>query len=65
MGNDLYFVSFTRNKNFHKKGSAFDVSMDYRIALDGNKLSTKYKITAPFLSTTSFKRSFETTVMTK
>ena len=47
LGNDLYFVSFTRNKNFHKKGSAFDVSMDYRIALDGNKLSTKYKIT-PF-----------------
>jgi hypothetical protein len=47
LGNDLYFVSFTRNKNFHKKGSAFDVSMDYRIALDGNKLSNKYKIT-PF-----------------
>ena len=47
LGNDLYFVSFTRNKNFHKKGSAFDVSMDYRIALDGNKLSNKYKI-APF-----------------
>ena len=47
LGNDLYFVSFTRNKNFHKKDSAFDVSMDYRIALDGNKLSNKYKIT-PF-----------------
>jgi len=44
LGNDLYFVSFTRNKNFHKKGSAFDVKIDYRITLDGDKLSNKYKI---------------------
>ncbi len=44
LGNDIYFVSFTRNKNFHKKGSAFDVKMDYRITLDGDKLSNKYKI---------------------
>jgi hypothetical protein len=44
LGNDIYFVSFTRNKNFHKKGSAFDVKIDYRITLDGDKLSNKYKI---------------------
>ena len=44
LGNDLHFISFTRNKNFHKKGSSFDVKIDYRIALDGDKLSNKYKI---------------------
>jgi len=44
LGNELYFVSFTRNKNFHKKGSTFDVKTDYRITIDGDKLSNKYKI---------------------
>ncbi len=49
-GNDLYFVSFTRNKNFHKKGMSFDVKIEYRISIDGNKLSNKYKI-KPFAYT--------------
>lgn len=44
LGNHLYYVSFTRNKNFHKKHQNFDVKMDYRITLDGNKLSNRYKI---------------------
>ena len=44
LGNDLYFVSFTRNKNFHKKGQNFNVKTDYRITLDGDKLSNRYKI---------------------
>ena len=43
-GHELYFVSFTRNKNFHKKGSNFNVKTDYRITIDGDKLSNKYKI---------------------
>jgi len=44
LGHELYYISFTRNKNFHKKGSKFGVSTDYRITLDGDKLSNKYKI---------------------
>ena len=44
MGHHLYYVSFTRNKNFHKKGSKFGVKTEYRITLDGDKLSNKYKI---------------------
>ena len=44
MGQNLYYVSFTRNKNFHKKGSKFGVKTEYRITLDGDKLSNKYKI---------------------
>jgi hypothetical protein len=47
LGNELYYISFTRNKNFYKKGSNFGVKTDYRITLDGDKLSDKYKIT-PF-----------------
>ena len=43
-GKELHFVSFTRNKNFHKKGQNFNVKTDYRITLDGDKLSNKYKI---------------------
>jgi hypothetical protein len=44
LGNELYYISFTRDKNFHKKGSKFGVSTEYRITLDGDKLSNKYKI---------------------
>ncbi len=44
MGNDLNFISFTRNKNFHKKEQKFNVKTDYRITLDGDKLSDRYKI---------------------
>jgi hypothetical protein len=44
LGNKLYYVSFTRNKNFHKKGMKWQVKTDYRITLDGDKLSNKYKI---------------------
>jgi hypothetical protein len=44
MGNDLNFISFTRNKNFDKKGQKFNVKTDYRITLDGDKLSNRYKI---------------------
>jgi len=44
LGNELYYISFTRNKNFHKKGSKFSVKTEYRITLDGDKLSSKYKI---------------------
>jgi hypothetical protein len=44
MGQNLYYVSFTRNKNFHKKGSNFGVKTEYRITLDGDKLSNRYKI---------------------
>jgi len=46
-GEDLYYISFTRNKNFHNKGQHFEVSLDYRITLDGDKLSNRYKVT-PF-----------------
>jgi hypothetical protein len=44
MAHHLYYISFTRNKNFHKKGSNFGVKTEYRITLDGDKLSNKYKI---------------------
>jgi len=44
LGNDLYYISFTRNKNFHNKGSKFEVKTEYRITLDGDKLSNRYKI---------------------
>ncbi len=44
MGNELYFISFTRNKNFHKKGMKWQIKTDYRITLDGDKLSNRYKI---------------------
>lgn len=44
MGHHLYYVSFTRNKNFHKKTSNWGVKTDYRITIDGNKLSNRYKI---------------------
>ena len=44
LGTDLYYISFTRNKNFHKKGANWNVKTDYRITIDGNKLSNKYKI---------------------
>jgi len=44
LGNDLYYISFTRNKNFHKKGANWNVKTDYRITIDGNKLSNQYKI---------------------
>ena len=47
LGNDLYYISFTRNKNFYNKGSNFEVKTEYRITLDGDKLSNRYKIT-PF-----------------
>lgn len=47
MGRELYYVSFTRNKNFHSRTSKFGVKTDYRITLDGDKLSNKYKI-SPF-----------------
>lgn len=43
-GKELYYVSFTRNKNFHEKGRTFNVKTDYRITIDGDKLSNKYKI---------------------
>lgn len=40
------YVSFTRDKNFHKS-SRFGLggNMDVRLVVDGNKLSQKYKIT--------------------
>ena len=41
---NCFYISFTRNKNFHKKGSKFGVKTEYRITLDGDKLSNKYKI---------------------
>lgn len=44
LGNNLYYISFTRNKNFHNKGYKFGVKTEYRITLDGNKLSNRYKI---------------------
>ena len=44
MGHYLYYVSFTRNKNFHKKANNWNVKTDYRITIDGDKLSNKYKI---------------------
>lgn len=44
MGQTLYYVSFTRNRNLHKKPDTFGVPVDYRITIDGNKLSNKYKI---------------------
>ena len=44
MGHHLYYVSFTRNKNFHKKTSNWNVKTDYRITIDGDKLSNRYKI---------------------
>jgi len=44
LGHELHYISFTRSKNFHKKGSKFGVQTEYRIALDGDKLSNKYKI---------------------
>ena len=47
LGNDLHYISFTRNKNFHNKGTKFGVKTEYRITLDGDKLSNRYKIT-PF-----------------
>jgi len=47
LGNDLYYISFTRNKNFYNKGSKFGVKTEYRITLDGDELSNRYKIT-PF-----------------
>jgi hypothetical protein len=43
-GHELYFVSFTRNKNFHRKGANWGIKTDYRITIDGDKLSNKYKI---------------------
>jgi hypothetical protein len=43
-GAELNYISFTRNKNFHKKGMKFSVKTEYRIAIDGNKLSNNYKI---------------------
>ena len=44
LGHRLHYVSFTRNKNFHKKGSSFGVKIEYRVTIDGNKLSNRYKI---------------------
>ena len=44
LGNVINYISFTRNKNFHKKGMSFGVKLEYRIAIDGNKLSNRYKI---------------------
>jgi hypothetical protein len=44
LGNDLYYISFTRNKNFHKKGANWNVKTDYRLTIDGDKLSNQYKI---------------------
>jgi hypothetical protein len=44
LGGEIYYISFTRNKNFHKKGMKFNVKTDYRITLDGDKLSNRYKI---------------------
>jgi hypothetical protein len=44
MGNEIYFISFTRNENFHKKNQKFNVKTEYRITIDGDKLSNKYKI---------------------
>jgi hypothetical protein len=44
MHDEHYYVSFTRNKNFHSRGALFHVKADYRITLDGDKLSDRYKI---------------------
>ena len=44
LGKELYFISFTRNKNFHKKEMKWQVKTDYRITLDGDKLSDRYRI---------------------
>lgn len=44
MGHPLYYVSFTRNKNFHKKSNNWNVKTDYRITIDGDKLSNTYRI---------------------
>ena len=46
-GDYINFISFTRNKNFHKKSESFNVKLDYRITLDGDKLSNNWKI-SPF-----------------
>jgi hypothetical protein len=43
-GHQLNYISFTRNKNFHKRNTTWQVKTDYRITLDGDKLSNKYKI---------------------
>lgn len=40
----VYFISFTRDKNFHKQKNHLNNKMEYRITLDGDKLSHKYKI---------------------
>lgn len=38
-----YFISFTRNKNFHKVNKMFG-ELGVRITFDGDKLSNRYKI---------------------
>ncbi len=43
-GNELYYVSFTRNKDFHKRSERFGVKTAVRIAIDGDRLSDRYKV---------------------
>ncbi len=37
-------ISFTRNKDFHKRKAVNGVSSEVRLVVDGSKLSTRYKI---------------------
>jgi hypothetical protein len=37
-------ISFTRNKDFHKRKTVNGVSSEVRLVVDGDKLSTRYKI---------------------
>jgi hypothetical protein len=39
-----YYISFTRDKNFHKDQEREIAGTDCRIVIDGNKLSNNYKI---------------------
>lgn len=39
-----FYISFTRDKNFHKQLRSNGTTNNVRIAIDGNKLSNKYKI---------------------
>ena len=39
-----FFISTTRNKNFHIKKKSIMTFINTRIYLDGNKLTTKYKV---------------------
>lgn len=39
-----YFISFTRNKNYHITSKKSGVAIEVIVLLDGSKLSNKYKI---------------------